>query len=202
MRFKTALVYFGVVGSMAHGREALAESPGVIELPVLVSSESIQLVQPDFNASLLENLPAPVEPPTRVILPKLIVKKDEWRGSQCGITQPAQIVFRHGESWNPFWEKALAPYSSRLQKIPTIDFTKDMVIAVFMGEKPAPYYEIEIVSTQIEPQANPERTLVIRYRAIEKMAGVFSPPFAVQPFHLKKVTRFPGKVLFIQVRRK
>ena len=90
--------------------------------------------------------------------------------------------------------------STRLRKVPPVDFAKDMVVGVFMGEMPRPDYEIEIRSIRVEERPN-GKTLVVRYRNITKMMGVFVPPFAVQPFHLKRVPAFAGEVVFQQVKR-
>ena len=74
-------------------------------------------------------------------------------------------------------------------------------MGVFMGEKPDPYYDIEIRSIREENQPDNGKALVVRYREITKMSGVFVPPFAVQPFHLKKVPAYSGQVIFVKVRR-
>jgi hypothetical protein len=129
------------------------------------------------------------------------VKAGEWRGVQCGVTEPRFAVFQHADKWQAFWEKAMAPYSKRLAKTPPVDFQKDMVIGVFMGEMPDPYYEIEIRSIRQEKRPDESQALVVRYREIKKMMGVFVPPFAVKPFHMKKVPAYPGQVIFVKVKR-
>jgi hypothetical protein len=143
----------------------------------------------------------PPEPPAGIRLPELIVKSDEWRGVQCAVQEPRHAVFQHADRWTAFWEKAMAPYSNQLAKVPPIDFDKDMVVGVFMGEKDKPSYEIEIRSIKQEDQPGSGKVLVVRYREIHKMQAVFVPPFSIQPFHLKRVPRFDGQVLFTQVRR-
>ena len=45
------------------------------------------------------------------------------------------------------------------------------------------------------------KVLVVRYREITRMMGVFVPPFAVQPFHLKKIPAYDGQVVFLKVKR-
>jgi hypothetical protein len=129
-----------------------------------------------------------------------VIKSDEWRGAQCGVLDPRFAVFRHADKWAAFWVKALAPVSKRLAKVPVIDFQKDMVIGVFRGEMPYPHYEIEIRS--IREENRPEgKTLVVRYREITRMIGIFVPPFTVQPFHIKRVPAFDGQVVFLKVKR-
>jgi hypothetical protein len=161
----------------------------------------LTLVDPELANTPLPKLVLPPEPPAMVNLPEVLVKKDEWKGSRCAVQEPRLAVFRHDDKWASFWEKALAPYSPRLAKIPKVDFSKDMVVGVFMGEKPYPHYEIEIRSIREEPRPEAGKVLVVRYRDVAKMKGVFVPPFAVQPFHLKKIPAFDGQVVFLKVRR-
>ena len=126
-------------------------------------------------------------------LPEVVVKSNEWKGVQCGVVEPRYAVFRHGDKWASFWQQALAPYAKKLEKIPKVDFAKDMVVGVFMGEKPDPYYEIEIRSIREETRPEGNKALIVRYREITKMSAVFIPPFAIQPFHMKKVPAYPGQ---------
>ena len=165
------------------------------------SQADLSLIDPEFTNTPLPKLVLPPEPPGGIHLPELIVKSDEWRGVQCGVQDSRQAVFRHADKWQAFWEKALAPYSNRLTKVPPVDFNKDMVVGVFLGQRDKPSFEVEIRSIRQEDQPGAGKALIVRYREIRKMQGVFVPPFAIQPYHLKRVPRFDGQVLFLQVRR-
>ena len=170
-------------------------------LPATTSQADLTLVDPELANTPLPKLVLPPEPPAMINLPEIVVKKDEWKGSQCAVQDPRFAVFRHDDKWSSFWEKALAPFSPRLAKIPKVDFNKDMVVGVFLGQKPYPYYEIEIRSIREETRPDAGKVLVVRYRDVVKMSGVFVPPFAVQPFHLKKIPAFDGQVIFLKVKR-
>ena len=163
--------------------------------------DDLSLIDPELSSASLPKLVLPPEPPPGLRLPEVVVKADEWRGVQCAVREPRFAVFQHADKWTSFWEKALAPYSNRLAKVPPVDFAKDMVVGVFMGERTTPYYEIEIRSIRPEDQKEAGKVLVVHYREISKMQGVFSPPFAVQPFDLKRIPRFDGRVIFTLVRR-
>jgi len=166
------------------------------------SQSDLTLVDPELSQTPLPKLVLPpTEPPSQVRLPELIVKSNEWRGVQCGVIDSRFAIFRHADKWTSFWEKAMASFSKRLEKVPPVDFDKDMVVGVFMGEMPYPFYEIEIRSIREENRPEGGKALVIRYREIKKMMGVFVPPFVVQPFHLKKVPAYSGEVVFLKVRR-
>jgi len=171
-------------------------------LETTTTQADLSLVDPELSQANIPKLVLPPqEPPSTVHLQELVVKSDEWRGSQCGVVEPRCAVFRHADKWDVFWGRAMSPISSRLAKVPPVDFGKDMVVGVFLGEMPYPHYEIEIRSIRTEDRPEAGKVLVVRYREIKKMMGVFVPPFAVQPFHLKKIPVFPGQVVFLKVKR-
>src|SRR5262245_57477914 len=99
------------------------------------SQADLSLIDPEFTNTPLPKLVLPPEPPAGVRLPEIIVKADEWRGVQCGVRDARHAVFQHPDKWQAFWEKAMAPYSNRLAKVPPVDFAKDMVVGVFLGER-------------------------------------------------------------------
>jgi hypothetical protein len=171
-------------------------------LGMTTSQADLALVDPELSQANIPKLVLPPpEPPSQVRLQTLVVKADEWKGSQCGVVEPRFAVFRHADKWAAFWGKAMAPISPKLAKVPPVDFGKDMVVGVFRGEMPYPHYEIEIRSIRQENQPSAGKVLMVRYREITKMMGVFVPPFAVQPFHMKKVPAFTGQVVFLKVKR-
>jgi len=177
------------------------ESPQSL-LETTTTQADLALVDPELSALNIPKLVLPPqEPPANVRLQELVIKSDEWRGAQCGVLDPRFAVFRHPDKWEAFWEKAMSPISHRLEKVPPVDFAKDMVVGVFMGEMRYPHYEIEIRSIRTEDRPDQGKVLVVRYREVKRMMGVFVPPFNVQPFHLKKIPVFPGQVIFLKVRR-
>lgn len=188
-------------GAKSEGRVSVWPRRPMIGIVILCSTFSLRSslfsdsgAEADLELSNL-NLPKlvlPAEPPAQLRLPDVIVRKDEWRGVQCAVTEPRVAVFRHGDMWTAFWGKAMAPFSRKLANVPAIDFEKDMVVGVFLGGKSTPNYEVEILG--VSASAPDKR--VVRYRVIKKMQGVFSPPYAIQPFHLKKIPAFTGEILF------
>jgi len=190
-----SLLILGAALSVARADESLQNL-----LSNTTSQEDLTLVDPELTNTPLPKLVLPADAPANVILPEVVVKDGEWKGVQCAIADARFAVFRHQDKWASFWEKALAPFSPRLAKVPAINFEKDMVVGVFMGEKPYPHYQIEIRS--VREEARPEgKALVVRYRDVKHMMGVFVPPFAVQPFHMKRVAAYPGQVILLKVRR-
>lgn len=186
---------------LGNGLSAAEETPQAL-LGMTTSQADLALVDPELSQANIPKLVLPPpEPPSQVRLQTLVVKADEWKGSQCGVVEPRFAVFRHPDKWTAFWTKAMAPISPKLAKVPPVDFGKDMVVGVFRGEMPYPHYEIEIRSIRQEDRPGVGKVLVVRYREVTKMMGVFIPPFTVQPFHMKKVPVFAGQVVFLQVKR-
>ena len=105
------------------------------------------------------------------------------------------MVFRNASDWNKFWTLAIQPYLNHPRETPVVDFSKDMIIGVFLGEKPYPGAMLEIRSVKSVPHGGGP-VLEVVYKDISQMQGVFMPPFSVQPFHLKEVPAFPGAVVF------
>jgi hypothetical protein len=154
----------------------------------------VQLLDYEFDIKALEQKPAPGEIPANVVLPPEIVSDDQWRGSQSGVTRAARWVIRRPEDWAQLWNDGLKPYSPRFEKVPAIDFEKDMVVAVFAGQSPSPGTTVAV--RPIRPPQDGAQGLVINYRISTKMQPVFAPPFAVQPFHMRRVPRFVGPITF------
>jgi hypothetical protein len=154
-----------------------------------------EMVGQEIDPLLLDNLPEPTEPPARVQLHSRI-GKDQWQGSQSGITTPSQGVFRRQAYWEKFWTLAIHPYNPRMPKTPpVIDFEKNMVVGIFMGSKPHPGFQIDIRSVETRP-LGAQHVLNVKYKNITKMESVFTPPFVVQPFHLRVVPAFSGVAEF------
>src|SRR5262245_39190896 len=107
-----------------------------------LSTAPVQMVGDEFDPALLENLPAPASDlPSSALVAR--IEKDQWRGSLSGITKSARAVFRKQEGWEKFWKLAIQPYSPRYPATPTVDFSKEMVVGTFLGEKSDPSYQTE-----------------------------------------------------------
>lgn len=64
-------------------------------------------------------------------------------GAASSITDERQMVIKDEQSFKDMWQ-----HIDAVRGLPEIDFEDDMVIAVFMGEKPTGGYVIEIVSIE------------------------------------------------------
>jgi hypothetical protein len=114
----------------------------------------------------------------------------EWKGNHCGYTEPDKLVIKTEDRWREVWEKM-----HRLQlpgpKPPAIDFKKNMVIAVFMGERKTGGYEIEI--TRIEER---KKEIVVEVEEKEPPPESMRTMTLTQPYHIVVIKRSPFPVKF------
>ena len=99
---------------------------------------------------------------------------------------PAQkVIFRNQKSWESFWEK----YGK--EAAPQIDFTKYIVVGVFLGVKPNPGYGVEI--TQIQKLESEILIHIIEYIPNPKYDY---PSVIVYPYHIVTFPKTEGEIVF------
>jgi hypothetical protein len=113
------------------------------------------------------------------------VAKGDASGQQIG----RQVTVRTPAEWAALW-KAHSPE----QKPPQIDFTKNMVVGIFLGSKPSAGYEVEIVG--VRPQG---QDLIVEYVQKQPGRGTMTVQILTEPFHLVSVPKHEGTVRFIHV---
>jgi hypothetical protein len=105
------------------------------------------------------------------------------KGSRSGVREPLQIVIRSQAEWDALWKRHVSietnPPSPR-----AIDFNKEIVIGVFLGEKPTGGYDVEIIRAE-----QTDGALVIRYREKNPPPGGIVIQALTQPFHIIKAVR-------------
>ena len=115
----------------------------------------------------------------------------EWKGSHCGIAEPKQIVITDPSEWAKLWQqvhrnKFPAP------NLPPVDFSKNMVLAVFMGQKPTSGYAIQISEVS---KLNGE--VVAKVRETSPPKGSIVLQVITQPFHIVVIPKVDAKVKFV-----
>jgi hypothetical protein len=103
------------------------------------------------------------------------------KGSRSGVRDPLQTVVRGPAEWKTLWQKH-ASIKPNPPPTPAVDFSKDIVAGVFLGEKPTGGYDIAII--RIEQSHN---ALVIEYREKNPVPGSIVTQALTQPFHIVKV---------------
>ncbi|MGH7301983.1 MAG: protease complex subunit PrcB family protein [Candidatus Rokuibacteriota bacterium] len=113
------------------------------------------------------------------------------KGLASGVDQPTRIVVRSQNDWAALWSRHMRTPAAPPPP-PSVDFSRDMVAALFMGERPTGGYAIEV--TQIE---RTDAGLSIRYRTTRPdPAGMYTQALT-QPFHLITLPRVDGPVTFV-----
>jgi hypothetical protein len=105
------------------------------------------------------------------------------KGSRSGIREPLQIVIRSQTEWDALWKKHVS-IEMNPPPPPAIDFNKQIVIGVFLGEKPTGGYDVEIIRAE-----QTDGALVIHYREKNPPPGGIVIQSLTQPFHIIRVAR-------------
>lgn len=101
-----------------------------------------------------------------------------FKGYQSAVREPMQIIARNKAEWKALWDKHGAAES----KPPAVDFRREIVIAVFLGEKPTGGHEIAITDVeQIDGK------LVVSYVGKGPPPGGLVTQAFTQPFHIVRV---------------
>ena len=114
------------------------------------------------------------------------------KGVFSGIRDAKQEIVRSTDDWEKLW-KQHAVSAGAAAKVPDVDFTKEMVVAVTMGMKRTGGYSIEIVSVDVA-----EKTLRISVRKRSPPPGALTVQALTAPFHFVAVPRNDLKPEFVE----
>jgi len=109
------------------------------------------------------------------------------KGPTSDIESARQMVIRTPAEWQMVWQ-AHAPADRQL---PTVDFAREIVLAVFLGQRPTAGYGVEIVRT-----INANGTLIVDYVETKPAPGAVAAQLITSPFHLVAVPKFDGDIKF------
>jgi hypothetical protein len=110
------------------------------------------------------------------------------RGPVSQITEPREVVVRTADEWRALWK------SHGDARQPTVDFSRSIVIGVFLGTRMTAGFEVDIVS--IRPQG---ATTVVEYRERRPDPDALLAQGLTAPFHLVSVPRLDGAVEFRKI---
>jgi hypothetical protein len=111
------------------------------------------------------------------------------KGDLSGQQIAKQITIRTPAEWKALWKD-----HSPTEKMPVIDFTKSMVVGIFLGSKPSAGYEVEIVGVRAQ-----EKDLVVEYVQKQPGRGTLAAQILTEPYHIVSVPQHAGTVRFIHV---
>ena len=114
------------------------------------------------------------------------------KGNFSGIREPLQAAVRTQDQWNNLWKKH-ASIQSPPSPPPGVNFTTEMVVALFAGEKTTGGYEVEITRAELK-----DSTLYIYYVEKNPTSGGMAIQAITQPFHLARLPRHDTPVIFVK----
>jgi hypothetical protein len=108
------------------------------------------------------------------------------KGDHSNRDDAAQVTARTEREWQQLWQQHAAD-----RPRPAVDFTKEMVVGVFLGSRPTAGYVLEIVSATQD-----SGTLLVKYRESVPPRGMMTAQVLTSPYQIVAVPFFPGGVKF------
>jgi hypothetical protein len=131
-------------------------------------------------ALLLVQVPSPGEPRTPgMMMLEAPTTRTIQKGDQSNVDDAKQVLVRNDAEWTKLWLQH-APDAPR----PAIDFSKEMVVGVFMGSRPNAGF-----STTITKATAGNGVLIVRYTEKVPGARMVSAQVLTFPFHLVAIPR-------------
>jgi hypothetical protein len=111
------------------------------------------------------------------------------KGDQSNIDEARRVLVRTDAEWTTLW-KQHHPDKPR----PAIDFSKEMVVGVFMGSRPTAGYNLSVVSTFAK-----DGNVLVQYRESQPRPGAMAAQVLTFPYHLVAVPKTAGDVKFEKI---
>lgn len=111
------------------------------------------------------------------------------RGGRSFIESPLHVVVRTPSEWATFW-KQHAPD----RQPPAVDFSKEMVVGIFIGSRPTAGHSVEIVRTSFR-----EGHLMMEYVEKAPEPRDITAQVITMPYHLVAIPKRSGEIGFEKV---
>jgi len=108
------------------------------------------------------------------------------KGAMSNVDDHLQTSARTAAEWTALWKK-----HNYDKPAPAVDWSKEMVVAVFMGSRPTAGFAVEIASV-----AERDGKLVVAYRETAPKAGAVSAQVLTAPYHIAAVPKSSLPVAF------
>jgi protease stability complex PrcB-like protein len=99
------------------------------------------------------------------------------KGPMSQVDSARQAVARSAAEWSALWSQHAGDRAR-----PAVDFSKEMVVAVFLGTRPTAGFSVEVVGARQEGA-----TLIVSYRESRPQPGVVTAQVLTSPFHVVAV---------------
>jgi hypothetical protein len=103
------------------------------------------------------------------------------KGSRSGVRERLHAVARSQGEWQKLWQRHTSAETNPSPP-PAIDFNKEFVGAIFLGEKPTGGFAVEIVKAERNGGE-----LVINYKEVNPAPGAIVTQALTQPFHIVRI---------------
>jgi hypothetical protein len=101
------------------------------------------------------------------------------KGGSSQVDNARQAAVQSAAEWSTLWSQHAGGRAR-----PAVDFTKEMVLAVFLGTRPSAGFSVEIVGAREEGAA-----LVVSYRETRPQPGCVTALVLTSPYHLVAVPK-------------
>jgi len=119
-----------------------------------------------------------------------VAQPREWNGASSGIKDRREVIVRNAADWESLWRQHAVVFVPQ-PDTPYVDFSRDMVVGVWTGNKPSTGYAVRIVDVRDEGT----RQRVI-YQEIAPTAGMATGAALTQPYILRVIPRSDDPVRF------
>ncbi len=116
------------------------------------------------------------------------------KGAFSGIRDVKQEVVKSADTWEKLWKQHTTA-AGGADKIPAVDFSKEMVVVATMGTKRTGGYMIEIVGVEAK-----DKTLKISVKKSSPPPNAMTIQALTAPFHFVAVPRSDLKPEFVEVK--
>jgi hypothetical protein len=113
------------------------------------------------------------------------------KGPMSDIDTARQIAVRSDAEWVALWKTHGGSGDP-----PTVDFSREMVVGVFLGSRSTAGYGVEIVRAIAAPSA-----LIVEYVETTPPRDALTAQVITSPYHLAAIPRHDGEVSFRRVER-
>ncbi|OFV93949.1 MAG: hypothetical protein A3H95_07720 [Acidobacteria bacterium RIFCSPLOWO2_02_FULL_64_15] len=111
------------------------------------------------------------------------------RSAMSFVDTPRQVTLRTAAEWTAAWRAHAGD-----RQAPVVDFSKEMVVGVFLGTRRTSGYSVEIVRTREENGA-----LIVQYVETQPSPRAVTAQVITMPLHLVAIPTRAGEVRFEKV---
>ena len=105
--------------------------------------------------------------------PQDLVPTTIAEGTDSGITSARQVVIRTADEWRTLWA------AHRSESTPQVDFSRSIVVGVFLGSRPTAGFRVEITGATVQGDQ-----AIVRFVEHLPAADAILAQIITAPFHL------------------